>query len=190
MLCSLCLKATKHHSENRIAKCVRLFCMLAVLLFSSCSVMSDSLWHHGLQHTRLPCPSPSLRLCLNSCPLSWWCHSAISSFVVAFPSCLLSFPASGHFQMSQLFASCDQNISFNISPSSEYSGLISFRTNWFDLLAVKGTLKSLPTPDFEGINSLVLSHFYCPARRSIHDYWRNHSFDYIDFCWQSEVCGF
>ena len=137
VLCSLCLKATKHHSENRIAKCVRLFCMLAVLLFSSCSVMSDSLWHHGLQHTRLPCPSPSLRLCLNSCPLSWWCHSAISSFVVAFPSCLLSFPASGHFQMSQLFASCDQNISFNISPSSEYSGLISFRTNWFDLLAIQ-----------------------------------------------------
>ena len=64
----------------------------------SCSVMSNSLWPHGLQHTRLPCPSPTLGSCSNSCPLSWWCHPTVSSSVVPFSSCLQSFPASGSFQ--------------------------------------------------------------------------------------------
>ena len=63
----------------------------------SCSVMSDSLQPHGLQHNRLPCPSPTTRACSNSCPLSWWCHPTISSSVVPFSSCLQSFPASGSF---------------------------------------------------------------------------------------------
>ena len=91
------------------------------------------------------CPSPSPRPYSNSCPLSQWCHLTISSSVVPFSSRLQSFPASGSFQMSQLFASAGQSIdfSFNISPSSEYSGLISFRMNWLDLLVVQGTLKSL-----------------------------------------------
>ena len=60
-----------------------------------CSVMSDSLQPHGLQHLRLPCPSPSLGACSNSCPLSQWCHPTISSSIVPFFSCLQSFPASG-----------------------------------------------------------------------------------------------
>ena len=64
------------------------------------SVMSNSLWPHGLQHTSLPCPSPSPGVCSNSCPLSWWCHPTISSSVVPFSSHLQSFPASGSFQMS------------------------------------------------------------------------------------------
>ena len=79
------------------------------LLFS-CSVMSNSLWPHGLQHTRLLCPSPSPRACSNSCPLSWWCHPTISSSVVPFSSCLQSFPASGSFLMCWLFASGGQSI--------------------------------------------------------------------------------
>ena len=80
------------------------FLVLSSVQFS-CSVVSDSLRLHGLQHTRLPCPSPTPRTCSNSCSLSRWCHPAISPSVIAFFSCLQSFPASGSFQMSQFFAS-------------------------------------------------------------------------------------
>ena len=76
----------------------------------SCSVMSDSLWPHGLQHARPPCPSPTPRVYSNSCPLSRWCHPTISSSVIPFFSGLQSFPASGSFQMSQFFASGGQSI--------------------------------------------------------------------------------
>ena len=76
------------------------WCHLHLLLLFSCSVVSDSFWPHGLQHTRLPCSSPSPGACLNSCPLSQWCHPAILSSVIPF-SCLQSFPASGSFLMSQ-----------------------------------------------------------------------------------------
>ena len=76
----------------------------------SCSVIPDSLWPHGLQHARLPCPSPTPGACSNSCPSSQWWHPTISSSVVPFSSCLQSFPASGCFLMSQLFASGDQTI--------------------------------------------------------------------------------
>ena len=112
----------------------------------SCSVVSNSLWPHGLQHARLPCPSPAPRSCSNSCPLSQWYRPTISSSVVPFSSCLQCFPASVSFRVSQFFSSGGQSIgsfSFSISPSSEYSGLISFRIDWCDLLAVQGTLKSL-----------------------------------------------
>ena len=68
---------------------------------------------------------------------------------------------------------------FSISPSNEYSGLISFRNDWLDLLTVQGTL----TPQFESINSLTLSLFYGSTLTPVHDYWRNHSFDYMDLCW-------
>ena len=101
---------------------------------------------HGLQHTRPPCPSPTPRIYSNSCPLSKWCYPAISSSVVPFSTCLQSFPASGSFPMNQFFASGGQSIgsfSFSISPSNECSGLISFRIDWFDLLAVQETVKSL-----------------------------------------------
>ena len=80
--------------------------------------------------------------------------------------------------------------SFSISPSDEYSGLISFRNDWFDLLAVQGTLKSSPTPQFKSINSLALSLLDGPALTSIHDYWKNHSFDYVDLCKQTAVSAF
>ena len=109
------------------------------------SVMSDSLQPHGLQHARLPCPSPSLREGSNSSPSSQWCHPTNSSSVVRFSSCIQSIPSSGSFQMSQIFAirwPKYWSFSFSISLSNEYSGLFSFRTDWFDL-AVQGTLKSL-----------------------------------------------
>ena len=111
----------------------------------SCSVMSNSLQPHGLQHTRLLCPSPTSRACSNSFPLSRWCHPTTSSSVIPF-SCLQSFPESGSFPVeSVLDIRWPEywSFSFSIGPSNEYSGLISFRMNWLDLLAVQGTLKSL-----------------------------------------------
>ena len=83
-----------------------------------------------------------------------------------------------------------RSFSFSISPPSEYSGLISFRIDWFDLLAVQGTdsEEASPTPQFKSINSLVLNFLYSPALTSIHDYWKNHSFDWMAVCWQSSLC--
>ena len=110
------------------------------------SVVSDSLWPLESQHARPPCPSPTPGVYPNSCPSSWWCHPAISSSVVPFSSCPQSLPASESFPMSQLFAWGGQkywSFSFSISPSNEHPGLISFRMDWLDLLAVQGTLKSL-----------------------------------------------
>ena len=90
---------------------------LPILLLFSSSVVSDSLWPHVLQNTRLPCPSPFPRACSNSCPLSWWCHPTISSFVVPFSSCLQSFSASQSFPMNQLFPSGSQSIGASASAS-------------------------------------------------------------------------
>ena len=114
------------------------------LRFSSVTQSCMTLWPHGLQHARPPCPSPTPRVYSNSCPLSWWFHSTISSFMVPFSSHLQSFPASGSFLVSQFFISEKyRSFSFSISPSNEHPGLISFRMDWLDLLAVQGTLKSL-----------------------------------------------
>ena len=88
-----------------------------ILVCVSHSVMSNSLWPHGLQHTRLPCPSPTLGACSNSCPLSRWCHPTISSSVIPFSSCLQSFPASESFPVSQFFASGGQSIGVSASAS-------------------------------------------------------------------------
>ena len=109
------------------------------------SVLSNSLWPPGLQHTRRPRPSPTPGVYSNSCPLSQWYLPCISSSVIPFASCLQSFPASGSFAMSQFFTSGGQSLSFSfsISPSNEYSGLISFGMDWLDLVAVQGTFKSL-----------------------------------------------
>ena len=95
----------------------RKFCLeLSILLFS-CSIVSDSLQPRGLQHARLPCLSPTPRAYSNSCPSSWWCHPTLSSSVIPFSSRLQSFPASGSFQMSQLFASGGQSIGVSASTS-------------------------------------------------------------------------
>ena len=109
--------------------------------------MSDSLWSHELQYTRLSCPSPTPGVYPNSCPLSWWCHPTISSSVVPFSSCLQSFPASGSFPKTRFFPSGGQSIGVSASASVVLMniqdwlplGWTSFR---LDLLAVQGTLKS------------------------------------------------
>ena len=112
-----------------------------------CSVTQfcPTLWPHGLQHVRPPCSLPSSGVCPSSCSLHQWCRpvNSPSDPLFFYP---LSFPASGTFPVSCLFTSDDQNtggFSFSISPGSEYSGLISLKIGWFDLLAVQGTFRSL-----------------------------------------------
>ena len=107
--------------------------------------MSDSLQHHGLQHARLPCPSPTPRVYSNSCPLSWWWHPTISSSVIPFllPSILPSIRVFSNELVLYIRWPKYWSFSFIISPSNEYSGLIFFRMDWLDILAVQGTLKSL-----------------------------------------------
>ena len=107
--------------------------------------MSNSLQPHGLQHARPPCTSLSLRVCSDSRLLSGWCHPTISPSVTPFSSCSQSFPPSGSFPMSWLHIRWPKyySFSFSINPSKEHSELISFRIDWFDLLAVRGTLKNL-----------------------------------------------
>ena len=111
----------------------------------SCSVASISLQPHGLQHSRLPCPSPTPGVYSNSCSSSWWCHPTISSSVIPFSSRLQSFPASGSFPMSQFFASGGQNIGVSASASVlpiNIQDWFHLGLDWLDLLAVQGTLKS------------------------------------------------
>ena len=109
------------------------------------SVMSDSLQPQESQCARPPCPSPTPRVYLNSCPSSLWCHPAISSSVVPFSSCPQSLPASVFSNESTLHMRWPKywSFSFSIIPSKEHPGLMSFRMDWLDLLAVQGTLKSL-----------------------------------------------
>ena len=166
---------------------------LSDLLLFSCSGMSDSLWPHGLQHARLPCPSRSPGVCSNSCPLSWWYHPTISSSVIPFSSCLQSFPASGSFPMSQPSASGGRSIGVSVSASVFSMNVQGWfplgLTCWLDLLAVQGTLKSL-------LQHTVWKHQFFSAQPSLwsttskHDYWKNHSFVYTDLCRQSNVCTF
>ena len=132
---------------------------LILLLFSR-SVVSNSLRLHGLQHTSLPCPSLSPGICSDSCLLSWWCHPTISSSVSPFSYFPQSFPASGSFLMSCLSWPKLWSFSFSISPFNEYSGLISFRVDWFDLLAVQGMLKHL-------LSTTVWKHQFFGAKPSL-----------------------
>ena len=136
------------------------------------SVISESLWPHGLQqHSKLPCPSPTPRACSNSCPSNRCCHSTISSSVIPFFSCLQSFPVSGSFLMSQFFPSSGQSI------GNSASVLPMNIQGCFPLGLIGLILQSSPTPQFKIINSSVLSFLYGSPLTSIHDYWKNHSFD-------------
>ena len=150
--------------------------------------MLDSSWPHGLQHTRLPCPSPTSGACSNSCPSNWWCHRTISSSVV--PLLLPSVcQHQGLFQWALRIRWPNYwSFSFHISPSNEYSGLISFRIDWFDLLAVHGILKSLLQHHSSKASILQRSAFF--VVQLSHDYWKNHSFDCMDLCWQSNALLF
>ena len=163
------------------------------ILQFSCSFMSDSLQPQGQQHARLPCPSPTPRACSNSCPSCQWCHPTVSSScypLLLLPSIFASIRVFS--SESPLCTRWPKYWSFSLSDnlSNDYSCLISFKIEWLDLFAVQGTLKSSPTPQFKNINSSALSLHYDPTLTSIYDYWKNHSFDYTDFCQQSDVSAF
>ena len=150
------------------------------------TVVSDSSRPHESQHARPPCPSPTPVVHSDSCPSSQWCHPAISSSVIPFSSCPQALPASESFPMSQLFAWGGQSTGVSALasflpkntqgwPPSEWTGWMHFKMDWF--LAVHGTLKSPPTPQFKSINSSALSLLHSPTLTSIHDHRKNHSLD-------------
>ena len=144
------------------------------------SVMSDSLQPNGLQYARLPCPYQFLELAQTHVHRV---GDVVQPSVIPSSFCLQSFSASGSFPVSQFFTSGCQNIEVSASassPSNEYSGLISFRMNWLDLLAVQGTLKGLLHTTVQNINSSAFSLLYGPTLPSINDYWKNHSIDHMD----------
>ena len=144
------------------------------------SVMSNSLGSHGLQHARLPCPSPTPRANSNSCPSSQWCHPTISSSVVPFSFHLQPFPASGSFSTSQFFTSCGQSIdisAFASVPPMNIQYWFPLRLTSLISLQSKGLSIVFSKPQFKSINSSVLSFLYSPTLITIHDYWKNHSFD-------------
>ena len=145
--------------------------------FSRSVVSEDSLQPHESQHARPPCTSPTPRVHPSSCPSSRWCHPAISSSVVPFASCPQSFSASGVLSNESALPirwPKYWSFSFSISPTNEYSGLISFKIDWLDHLAVQ---ESSPTPQFKIINSSALRFLYNTTLTAIHDCWKNHSFD-------------
>ena len=115
-LCSLCTEASRVVLQRFPGTWMVIIFPGQSFQFS-CSVMSDSLWPHELQHARLPCPSPTPRTCSNSCSLSWWYHPIIASSVVLSSSCLQSFPASGSFPISHFFTSGGQSIRVSASTS-------------------------------------------------------------------------
>ena len=134
----------------------------ALLLFSP-SVVSDSLWSHGLQHARPPCPSPSPGACSNSCPLNQWCHTTISSCVTSFSSCPQSSPASRSLPLSQLFTSGGQSIGASASASVLPMNIQSwFLQDWlvWSPCCPGHSQESSPTPQLESINSSELSLLY------------------------------
>ena len=151
--------------------------LLGPLLFSH-SVVSDSLWPHGLQHARLPCA-----------PVFWSLlqFMSISSSVVPFSSRLQSFPTSGSFPMSRLFAFGGQSIgasaSISVLPVNIQGWLV------WSPCSPRDSQKSSPTPHFESINSSAL-RLINGLTLTVHDYWKNHCFDYTDLCWQSNVSAF
>ena len=152
--------------------------------------MSNSLQPHELQHASLLCPSPSLGVCSNSCPLSQWCHPTISSSVAPFSTSPQSLTASGSFPVNQLFTSGGQTIGASASASVLPMNI----QDWFPL-GLTGLISWLS----KGLSRVFSStptgkhHFFSAQPSlwstlpSIHDYWKNHSFDYMDLCWLYKV---
>ena len=155
--------------------------------------MSDSLWPRGLQHARSHCPSPSPGVCPSSCPLHQWCQLAISSSDALFSFCPQSFPAPGTFPMSWLFTSDDQNTGASVSASVlptiiqgwfplRLIGLISFLSK-----GLSGLFSSTTVQRHQFFGALLL---YSPTLTTVDNHWEDHSLDYTDLCWQSNISAF
>ena len=141
----------------------------------------------GLQHSRLPCPSPTPRVYPDSCPLSWMVMPS-NHLILCHPLLLPSsiFPSTRVFSNESVI--CMRwpkywSFSFSISPSSEYSGLISLRMDWLDLLATGWISRAFSNSTIQKHQFFELSLLYGPTLTSIRDYWKNHSFDKTDLCW-------
>ena len=150
---------------------------VGTLVQFSRSVVSNSLWPHGLQHARLPCQSPTPGAYSNSNPSSQGCHPTISFCrpLHLLPSIFWNIRVFSSEYVLHIRWPKYWSFSFSISPSNEYSGLISFRIDWLDLLAVQGTLKSLLKHRSSKASILWCSAFFIVQLS--HDYWKNHSFD-------------
>ena len=155
--------------------------------------MSDSLWPHGLQHTRPPCPSPSPGVCPSSCSLHQWCHPAISSSDAFLSLCLQSFPASGTFPVSQLFTWDDQTTAASASASILPKSIQS----WFPLrltglisLLTKGLSEDFSSTTVQRHQSFMFCLLYGPGLTTLCAHWEDHSLDYMDRCWQNDVSAF
>ena len=161
---------------------------MLIVLKISCSVAKSclTLCHPvDCSTPRLPSPSPSPGVCSDSCPLSWWCYLTTSAAPFFF--CLQSSPASRSFPMSWRFASGGRSMLQQWS--FQWIFRVDFlRIDWFDLLAVQGTLKSLLQHISKA--SLALNLLYDPTLTSVHDYWKNYNFDYADLCWKSDIFAF
>ena len=136
------------------------------------ALMSDSLWPHGLQHTRPLCPSPSSEVCPSSCPLHQWCHPAISSSDALFSFCLQSFPVSETFPVSRLFTSDDRipgvSASASVFPMSIQGWYSNLRLTGLISCCPRNSQESFPAPQFQSINSLVFCLLYGPNLTTIH----------------------
>ena len=145
------------------------------------SVVSDSLGLHGLQHARLLSLSLSHEVCSDSCPLSQRCHPTIWSSVASFSSCPQSFPALGSFLMSWLLTPSGQTIGASASASVLLMNIQSWfpsgLTGWISLQSKGLSQEFSPAPQFKSVNSSALCLLYGPTLTSIHDYWKNRSFD-------------
>ena len=162
-----------------VCVCVFFFISFAILY---CGLVSKSCLTF---YDPMNCSTPGLPVlylspwvCSNSYPLSHWCHPAVSSSVIHISSCPQSFPSSGFFPMSELFASGSQLLELQYQ-SFQWIFRIDFLLGWlvWSPCCPRDSQESSPTPQFKSINSSVLSILYSPTLTSIHDYWKNHSFD-------------
>ena len=160
------------------------FCSVAQSCLTLCDPMNCSM---------PPCPSPAPGVYSNSCLLSRWCHPAILSFVIPFSSRLQSLPASESFPVSQLFTSGGRSIgvsaSASVLPMNIHDWYPLGWTGWISLQS-KGLSRVFSSTPIWKHRFLALNLLYGPALTSIHDYWKNHSFDYMDLCWQGHVSAF
>ena len=155
------------------------------------SVASDSLWPHESQHARPPCPSPTCRACLNSHPSSQWCYPTISSSVTPSPPALNVSQHQGHFQWAGSSHQGAKVLELQLQ-SFQWIFRVDFLQDWlvWSPCSPRDSQESSPIPQFKSINSTALTFLHDPTLTFIHDYWENHSFDYIDLCHQSNISAF
>ena len=189
------------------------FCFVLILSYMNCLYISHIkpllttvvvvqslshvwLWPHGLQQTRIPCPSPSSGTSSNSCPLNQWCHPNILSSAIPFSSYLLSFPVSESFPVSQLFTKVLELLVKVLELQLQHRSFqwifrFHFLYNWLDWSSCcpGDSQESSPTPQFKSVIFSVLNDLYGPTLTSIHDYWKNHSFDHTDILKYGHIIG-